>query len=56
MEAADLVSEAMGEADDAAPARLGPTVLLHGMAAKDARRERRGVGTAEYGRRNMRPR
>ncbi len=54
MEAADLVSEAMGEADADTPARLGPTVVLHGTASKDAKRERRGVGTAEYGRRNMR--
>ena len=56
MEAADLVSEAMGEAHDDAPARLGPTVVLHGTASRDAKRERRGVGTADYGRRSIGPR
>lgn len=54
MEAADLVSEAMGDVDDASPARNGPSVVLHGTAAKSARTGRKGVGTADYGRRSMR--
>jgi ATP-dependent Lhr-like helicase len=54
MEASDLIAEAMGEAvSDEAPARNGPVVVLHGTAAKAGRGERRGVGTAEYGRRTM---
>jgi ATP-dependent Lhr-like helicase len=56
MEAADLVSEAMGETDDDAPARNGPSVVLHGRASKPKPGERRGVGTADYGRRSMRRR
>ena len=56
MEAADLVSEAMGETDDDAPARNGPSVVLHGTASKPKPGERRGVGTADYGRRSMRRR
>src|SRR5690606_4815092 len=54
MEAADLVSEAMGDVRSAAPARNGPSGVLHGTAAKSARTGRKGVGTADYGRRSMR--
>ena len=54
MEAVDLIEEAMGTAMDDAPARNGPQVALHGTAPKAGRGERKGVGTAEYGRRKMR--
>ena len=54
MEAADLVEEAMGEVDRDTPARSGPNVTIHGTAPKSGRRERARVGTADYGRRNMR--
>ncbi|WP_315918549.1 ligase-associated DNA damage response DEXH box helicase [Mesorhizobium sp. SP-1A] len=53
MEAADLVEEAMGAADDGAPARNGPTVMLHGTATRPGKG---GVGTADYGRRTLRDR
>jgi ATP-dependent Lhr-like helicase len=53
MEAADLVEDAMGAADDGAPVRNGPTVMLHGTATKPGKG---GVGTADYGRRTLRDR
>ncbi|MGN6145964.1 MAG: hypothetical protein ACTHOP_20520, partial [Mesorhizobium sp.] len=53
MEASDLIAEAMGEAGEA-PARNGPVVTLHGTAPKAGHAERKGVGTADYGRRSVR--
>ena len=54
LEASELIGDAMGTAMDDAPARNGPTVALHGTAAKAGRGKREGVGTADYGRRRMR--
>jgi ATP-dependent Lhr-like helicase len=52
MEAADLVSEAMGGADADTPVRVGPKVTIRGAAPKAAKTGR--VGTADYGRRSLR--
>ncbi|MBN9243130.1 MAG: ligase-associated DNA damage response DEXH box helicase [Mesorhizobium sp.] len=55
MEASDLIAEAMGKAaGDETPARNGPVVALHGTAPKAGRGERKGIGTADYGRRSVR--
>jgi ATP-dependent Lhr-like helicase len=54
LEASELIGDAMGTAADDAPARNGPAVAIHGSAPRPGRAERKGVGTADYGRRSMR--